>query len=165
MENLKEIIGFDGLYKIDEYGNVYNRKMQKLKQHKCSSGTTYYQVCLCKQGKAKNYLTHRLVAKHFIENPLNKEFVNHKDGNKTNNHVSNLEWVSRSENGLHSIHVLGNPKPPSWKGKTGALHNKSKKIIDKETNIVYGSISEAGRLLNIPPSTVHYNMNKRFLYL
>jgi hypothetical protein len=130
MENLKEIIGYEGLYKISPSGKVYNKKMHELKQYKSSSGTSYYQVCLCKNGFTKNFLVHRLVAKNYIDNPLNKSQVNHKDGNIFNNHVSNLEWVTPSENMKHSIHKLGNPSPPSWKGKFGKDHNRSKKIYE-----------------------------------
>ena len=51
----------------------------------------------------KNFYIHRLVAIAFIENPYNKKTVNHKDGNKLNNHVSNLEWATRSEQELHAF--------------------------------------------------------------
>lgn len=50
---------------------------------------------------------HRLVAKSFIENPNNLPQINHKDGNKTNNHYSNLEWCTQSDNMQHRIHTLG----------------------------------------------------------
>ena len=53
--------------------------------------------------REKNYLLHRLAAFEFIPNPLNKPFVNHKDGNKLNNHIDNLEWVTASENTKHAI--------------------------------------------------------------
>lgn len=54
----------------------------------------------------KNYYIHQLVASHFIPNPDGKQFVNHKDGNKTNNKVENLEWVTQSENTQHYYNEL-----------------------------------------------------------
>jgi hypothetical protein len=138
MENLKDIIGFEGLYKISQYGIVYNKKMQALKQFKCSSGKTYFQVCLCKNGFVKNFLAHRLVAIHFIPNPQNKKVVNHINGIKTDNRIENLEWCTFAENQIHSIRVLGNPKPPSWEGKFGKDHNRSKGFyeLDLEGNLL-----------------------------
>ena len=72
---------------------------------------------------------HRLLAISFIPNLESLPEVNHKDGNKSNNALSNLEWVTKSENMLHSINVLGNPKPPSSKGKVGELSKLSKPIV------------------------------------
>lgn len=72
---------------------------------------------------------HRLIAKTFLPNPENKPDVNHIDGVKTNNDISNLEWVTKSENMIHSIEVLENPKPPSNKGKFGKLSKLSKPIV------------------------------------
>lgn len=62
----------------------------------------YREVLLSENGKTKNYLVHRLIAETFIANPENKPFVNHKDGNKQNNSIENLEWCTRSENAKHS---------------------------------------------------------------
>lgn len=76
---------------------------------KQSEGSTspYKKVCLRKSNEAKNVMVHRLVALAFVPNPENKSEINHKDGNKHNNHADNLEWVTRSENLLHAFRVLG----------------------------------------------------------
>ena len=66
----------------------------------------YFRVSLSKDNFQKRFLVHRLVAKYFLENKLNKPCVNHIDGNKMNNVVDNLEWCTYSENERHSYKVL-----------------------------------------------------------
>ena len=62
----------------------------------------YFQITLKKENRKVTKRIHRLVAEHYIENPYNLPQVNHIDENKTNNHVSNLEWVSHHQNQIHS---------------------------------------------------------------
>ena len=114
MEKWKEISGYNGNYLISDQGNIksiariiyrkdgtsYRVTERILKHHIGDKG--YHQVNLVCNGKNKYPLVHRLVAETFIENPQNKDQVNHIDGNKNNNTVSNLEWVSCSENILHA---------------------------------------------------------------
>src|SRR5690349_18700009 len=71
----------------------------------------------------KRRTLHRVVAEAFIPNPLKKKTVNHKDGNKANNHVDNLEWATQSENVIHAYKVLGRETP------TGRLGLWGKKVI------------------------------------
>lgn len=86
----------------------------------------YYHVCLCKNSKAKKFRIHRLLSQAFIPNPLNKPCINHKDGNKQNNKLENLEWVTHSENTFHGYHVIKKMIPPSL-GKLGLyLKNPNK---------------------------------------
>ena len=98
----KNIEGYEKLYQISNFGRVkslnYNRtgKEKILKPSKDKDG--YLHVGLCKNGKAKFFRVHRLVCSAFLENPENLPQVNHKDENKENNHVDNLEWVSPKEN-------------------------------------------------------------------
>lgn len=63
----------------------------------------YYQINLCINGKCKTFMFHRLIASAFIENPNNLPCVNHIDGNKLNNELSNLEWVTHKENSQHAV--------------------------------------------------------------
>ena len=89
-EELKDIKDYEGLYAITRDGDVWSYKSNKFLKHKLARG--YHQVILCKEGKGKTYYIHRLVAKVFIPNPDNLPQVNHKDEDKSNNCVENLEW-------------------------------------------------------------------------
>lgn len=98
----KTINGFTD-YKVSNYGKVKSLKYKKEKILKLSiSSCKYYFVGLWKNGVRINCKIHRLVTTAFIPNPENKPQVNHKDGNKQNNCVNNLEWVTCSENHLHA---------------------------------------------------------------
>lgn len=108
----KDVPGYEGLYMVSSYGNVISvaggngrQPFKPLRMNKNNAG--YYQVSLVKDSKAANVQIHRIVAIAFIPNPEHKEQVNHNDGNKLNNSVDNLEWVTRSENALHCYRVLG----------------------------------------------------------
>lgn len=96
-------------YLIYDDGRVYNTKTNKfLSGDKNSCG--YSRVMLYSNNIKKRFFRHRLVAEHFIPNPENKLFVNHKDGNKHNNSVHNLEWCTQSENEKHKFAVLNAKK-------------------------------------------------------
>lgn len=93
----KKISGFNGAYFVSQNGEVYSRITNKiLKQRKLRSG--YCCIGLSKNGEVKSYYIHRLVASAFLTNPENLPCVNHKDENKSNNTVTNLEWCTQSYN-------------------------------------------------------------------
>ena len=98
----KDVKGFEGLYKVSNKGNIkslnYNKTKKEKKLCKVKYKSGYLYVNLWKQCKQKNYAVHRLVAQAFIENPNNYHCVNHKDENKQNNVVSNLEWCTYKYN-------------------------------------------------------------------
>ena len=98
--NYKEIAEYNGRYLISDNGEVSNRSII-LKTFITNSG--YKALKLVLNGKPKHVLVHRLVANAFLENTGNKREVNHIDGNKLNNNVCNLEWVTSSENKRHAI--------------------------------------------------------------
>ena len=103
---MKDILEFDGLYKITEYGEVYKLTNNGLKKMKNQIDKDGYSVLNFYFGKKYfGRKIHRLVAQYYIPNPLNKRCVNHIDGIKTNNHYSNLEWVTHSENMVHATNL------------------------------------------------------------
>ena len=103
--NLKIKVSDDGkIYTLDhsylrKNGRLDNRKGKQLRSSVDKDG--YERVVLTKDGIRKTYLVHRLVATAFIPNPENKTTINHIDGNKRNNNVSNLEWATEKENQNH----------------------------------------------------------------
>lgn len=96
---LKQIYNYEN-YMIDENGNVFNKNTNAyLKGSIGENGYKYYR--LSENNHKKMFYAHRLVAEHFINNPNNLPVVNHIDGNKLNNNINNLEWVTYSENTKH----------------------------------------------------------------
>ena len=95
-EELKDIENYEGLYAITRDGSVFSYISNKFLKPRLVRG--YHQVILCKEGKGKCYYIHRLVAKAFIPNPDNLPQVNHKDEDKSNNCVNNLEWCTAKYN-------------------------------------------------------------------
>lgn len=98
---LKDIKNYEGLYKINIYGSIWSCKRRKWLSINDMGG--YLGITLCKNGICKSYKIHRLVAETFISNDNNLPQVNHKDGNKLNNNVENLEWCTSSQNLKHAI--------------------------------------------------------------
>jgi hypothetical protein len=96
-------------YAVDEQGNVFSlpKKTRKgtriLKYNIANNG--YAMLDLCKDGNIKRFLVHRLIAETLLPNPDNKPQVNHKNGNKLDNRIENLEWNTRSENQKHAIQI------------------------------------------------------------
>lgn len=126
----KPIIGYEGCYEVSNFGNVrslprtvnatwkngkkgfYQVDGKILTPKECTRNKkgyqTYLQVCLSVNGVHKYAMIHRLVAEAFLPKQKGRDVVNHKDGDKHNNNVSNLEWVTHQENARHSLDVLSN---------------------------------------------------------
>lgn len=138
----KQVVGWEGLYEVSEEAVIRStpRNGNGFKPHTMSQSTDSdgYKVIKARNGsKVRTLKVHRLVAGAFLSNPDNKPQVNHKDGNKANNHVSNLEWVTASENIRHAKAL----------GLQSECHNRVKvEQIDKVTGVViatYPSLKRA----------------------
>ena len=163
MKKQIEYLGND--YFVDENGNVYNKRGKILKQHLSNSG--YKCVSIKIKGKQAGRFIHRALAFAFIEQVEGKNYVNHKDGNKQNNELSNLEWCSFSENIQHMYDSgLKKYRPLHYKGKFGSEHNRSKKVICvTDNNKEFGSMSEAQRYYKLGSGSVSWSVkNKKPIY-
>lgn len=123
----KDVKDFEGLYQVSNlgrvrslthieviksrWGNLCERKIKGrvLKMSLWRNG--YFYFSLWKNNKETSFSVHRIVSIHFIPNLENKPEVNHKDGNRKNNRIENLEWVTSSENRIHSFRVLKTKHP------------------------------------------------------
>lgn len=131
---MKDVIGFEGYYKVNINGEVYSTLSNKiLKQVIVKDGV--HKVTLYKDGTKKIRAVHRLVAEAFIPNEKNKPQVDHIDGNKSNNHASNLRWCTNLENQAFR-NIQGNS------GKDGL----SKKVL--WGSMSFSSIAEAARYIS-----------------
>lgn len=103
----KDIKGYEGVYQVSDEGNVRRILMNGVtKELKNRPSANYFTVSLSHRGIKKTYSVHRLVAETFIKRKPGQTEVNHKDGNKFNNRVENLEWVSQEENRYHAMNEL-----------------------------------------------------------
>lgn len=94
---MKDIKGYEGIYGITSCGRVWSYKNKKFLKP-ADNGKGYLHVNLCKDGKVKHFSVHRLVAEAYIPNPDNLPQINHKDENKANNCLQNLEWCDAKYN-------------------------------------------------------------------
>lgn len=142
----KEIKDYEGYFEVSNLGNFRSKDRiigyktpgifrkypgKNLKTESIMEG--YTRIVLMKEHKRKRFMCHRLVAETFIPNPENKPYINHINGIKYDNRVSNLEWVTQSENELHSFRILNN----TMKGKTYPI-----KIYCNNLNKTFKSMSE-----------------------
>lgn len=144
---VKQIKDFPNYY-VDKFGNVFNINGYKLKQEETNNG--YLRVSLNNDKiKHKHFLVHRLVAEHFIPNPNNYKQVNHRDYNKKNNTIENLEWCSPLENLKYSNII------------EKAAKAKMRKVKCNETGEIFESIKEACEKYGLHHSNIIACCNKK----
>ena len=127
METWKDIKGYEGKYQVSDKGRVksllFINNITKKKREKILScidnGNGYLYISLSKNGKRENHYVHRLVADAFLKRKKHHTVVNHKDYNRKNNDVNNLEWCTTLENIRHSIPNMHNEKAHSKTTNTG----------------------------------------------
>lgn len=158
MEIYKDIKGYEGLYQISNYGKI--KSLKRTVTHKQNGKQNwpekiinynyntngYVAIRLSKNSIIKRFLVHRLVAINFISNDKNLLEVNHKDSNKNNNHIDNLEWCTRKENQEHM----------------STNQNKSNILVLNINNGIYhNSIMDASKCYNYNYSTLRDILNGR----
>lgn len=161
MEIWKDIPGYEGYYKASDKGNIkslvfqsnlYNKKIKREKVLKQKIGKdNTCRIELWKDGEHKTWSVHRLIGMTFLENKNYKELtINHKDGNRQNNNVDNLEWVSLADNIRHG-----------FKNKLYS-NQKETTIIDKNNNkkYVFNSMSSASAFIGFKEKYISGKIKK-----
>lgn len=165
---IKDIVGYEGLYEVSDSGEIFSlnyRRTGVRKILKCTVNTAgYWSILLSKNRVVSTFRVHRLVAIAFIPNPENKREVNHKDANKLNNSVENLEWCTPLENSNHAIQM-------AIDGTNRYDNRHFKKVINTKTGEVYNNITVAAKSIGYIRSRLSHmlrgvNRNKTdFKYL
>ena len=153
MEKWRDIPGYEGFYQVSDLGNVRSIRFNKIRNMKSWDSHGYRAVELCMNNNRYTVGIHRLVALTFIPNPENKPEVNHKDRNKSNNNVENLEWVTQSENVAHAYRHGVEPRP------THQDQPFQKEILDIIENKKYFSIREASRQTGHKRDTIRRSLD------
>lgn len=155
-EEFREIEGFDGWYYVSNYGNVvslHDRAGHEPYKSLHSNKQGYYAVTLSRNGKDRPFLVHRLVAKAFIPEIEGKPEVNHKDCNKHNCYVGNLEWCTQAENVQHAVKMKVtkfNTAPMLAKGRATCFASVSKPVLVVEQGVMYSSATACGKAIGFP---------------
>ena len=160
MDNWKDVKGYEGIYKVSDTGKI--RSVERYVVGENGSGiyqklikgrilrrginrTGYYKLQFSVKGVSKTVLAHRLVAMAFIPNPENKPEVNHIDGDKFNNNITNLEWVTRAEQMQHAYRT----------GLINANHLKKPVRISKGVEFYeFDSVGETAKYLKCSACSV-----------
>lgn len=172
MEAWKDIKGYEGSYQVSDQGRVRSldrlnsagKRTKGIIRRQIKNKNGYLYVNLCRSGKSSNCPVHRLVASAFIPNPDNKYTVNHKNENKEDNRVENLEWMSLLENLRYGTHdermaqtkkgMICGPDHPNF-GKRGKEANTHKgKVIgiskcDPDDVVEFDTAADAARILHL----------------
>ena len=141
MNRIKNVRGYEGLYIIDEYGNVFSITLNKYLSKQIDKDGYEY-VTLFKNSISRKFKIHRLVAEAFIPNPNNYPVINHKDENKLNNNIDNLEWCT-----VHYNLTYGT------KNIRSAIA-RGKKVECIETGKIYNTITEASKETGMARETI-----------
>lgn len=150
-KNEKWVPGWEGKYSVTEDGEIFSHQRTKcIRKSRIKEGG-YVCLTLTTDYKKKNLYVHRAVAMCFVGNPHNHTEVNHIDGDKLNNHYTNLEWCSRKENQQHAVRLglIRNPKGGNHPSAT-----MSEKVA-REIKFSMGSNKEVSAKYGVHTSTVN----------
>jgi hypothetical protein len=160
-EEWRDIAGYEGFYQVSNLGRVrglpkvwstgkFGRLKINLGERVLNGSVNswgYRSIQLSVSGYKKDFLVHRLVAESFIWKPCNKNTINHIDGDKLNNVVGNLEWVTQADNNAHAL-------------KTGL--RKGKSVMCNETGEKFESVKEASKHLGILATSISAMIKGRY---
>ena len=162
-ENWRDIVGYEGLYQVSNLGMIksldrivscrwgQNKRLNGNLLSMTPDPDGYLSVALSKQGKRKTYRVHKLVAQAFIPNPEKLPSINHKDENKTNNNVKNLEWCTVKYNNNYKDRqqkIAQKRKGVELPKIRGKNNGNAKKIICITTGKVFDTNKEASKFYN-----------------
>lgn len=152
MEIWKDVVGFEGRYQVSNIGRIKSIKKNHPDRilRPATGSIKYLKVCLIN----KMFLVHRLVAIAFHDNPLKKEFVNHKDGNKLNNEAVNLEWCTRQENIDHGYSMGLMHKAKGINHHKARLTESDVRAIRALSTHMKLSMPNIGRMFSMPSASI-----------
>ena len=176
IEIWKDIEGYEGLYQVSNTGKIKSLKSwggnnERIMKPR-NQGTGYLSIGLSKDKKCRQFLVHRLVAQAFIPNPNNYDFVNHKDENKTNNVIENLEWCTKSYNSIYYLNfnpkrkkeyaerLKKNPSPMTQRIPKTHIYKVNQYTKDGEFIATYDSPTEASIKTGISNSQIIGAINR-----
>ena len=164
-------IDYSWRFEVSNKGRIRNAINKHIyTPHICGIG--YYQICTSINNVRKNIKLHKAIAESFLDNPNNLRDVNHKDGNKLNNNLENLEWTSHRDNTLHAI-KLGLLNQKGFYNEDGTYkrvgeNNNLSKLNDKAIKYIrenYNSYNktELAKMFNVTPTNIYY-IYKRYTW-
>lgn len=144
----KPVHGYEGLYEVSNYGDIRSVAKGGIILSPAKDDHGYFRVCLYHNGTAKNKRIHRLVAEAFLPNESRLPEVNHINGNKTDNKVENLEWVSTKENIIHAY-------------RSGLKVQTRKTPCMRSDGMVYESYLDAQNKTGIPAGNISQTCRRK----
>ena len=149
------IAGYEGRYSVSTNGEVFSYLTEKmLRPGRCSQG--YVTVNLRKAGASKSHYVHILVARAFLENPERKLTVNHKDGKRARNILSNLEWATFSENHKHAYAVLGRSRENRARGSSNPKSRAVCGVTQDGSELRFETLHAAAKHIGVTARAIGY---------
>ena len=137
-------------YSVSDNGGIKNNVTSKILAYR-RAGQGYFKVTLCQNGKKVERYIHRIVAEAFIPNTLCKSEVNHIDGDKRNNSIGNIDWVTRGENMQHLYNCLDtfDMRRKMGLSRMGERNGASHKVVRVEDGKIYSCVTDAAKDIGV----------------